>query len=638
MSVTGKVKFFNETKGFLSVASCNSGPAAPANGPAAAAFPGECWANTTTSLWQFFYTPDGTNWVKFGSLDIVALTWTPYFGGSPIAASSPVTYSVNAGLVTISCPTCLTAQNIPLGQKVGGLGISPGGLLYAGPLGSRSMPTPFGIGQVPLSNAKGAPSWSQWTMPSGVQAGSIFYATLNNVFSAIPLPSCANDGGHALVFVNNALVCEAFGTDTIIAGSGLSSSGTCSSVNISCTLALALIPTSNVLGNFSGGSAAPSAQSVPSCANDGSHALVNPSAGGFACETISNSASTNAGFLNALRNSSMTAWFHGSGTLTITTAGGWCAEGIYVKPTGASVTCQQTTTCPTGNPTYYCLKITSATSVTAIQVRFVVESFTAAKLAGLQTTFQFLALNNCGASVTPTIQALYPTAQDNYTATGTDLSSANMQAIANGASQTEAYSWQASANVDNGNSIDIGLGACGASASDSFTIGGGFDWRATTGATTGTIASPPTPEIQDPASDTNWSRRFYETSYDNGTAFGTATNTGMVDIGAEGVAAVGMGVPFKIPKRASPTMTYFDGAGTSNKSSSYTAGAWNNGTQTVTAVSASTTNSVVTLGATTTAHQWVHFAADATLTGAWLLGHDLDPANDNAPAFLAEVA
>lgn len=155
------------------------------------------------------------------------------------------------------------------------------------------------------------------------------------------------------------------------------------------------------------------------------------------------------GFRNALRNSSLTAWFHGVGSLTIATSGGWCAEGIYVKPTGASVTCQQTTTCPTGNPTFWCVKITSAASVTAIQVRFVVESLTAAKFAGLQTTFQFLALNNCGASVTPTIQALYPTAQDDYTTTGTDLASANMLAIANSASQVEAYSWSTSANIDN---------------------------------------------------------------------------------------------------------------------------------------------------------------------------------------------
>lgn len=49
------------------------------------------------------------------------------------------------------------------------------------------------------------------------------------------------------------------------------------------------ISTSNVLGNFSGGNAIPSAQSVPSCANDGAHALTNNSGSGFNCTSLSSS-------------------------------------------------------------------------------------------------------------------------------------------------------------------------------------------------------------------------------------------------------------------------------------------------------------------------------------------------------------
>lgn len=51
--------------------------------------------------------------------------------------------------------------------------------------------------------------------------------------------------------------------------------------------AMPSINNSTVLGNFSGGSAVPSANSVPSCANDGLRALTNPSSGGFACTTLS---------------------------------------------------------------------------------------------------------------------------------------------------------------------------------------------------------------------------------------------------------------------------------------------------------------------------------------------------------------
>jgi hypothetical protein len=49
---------------------------------------------------------------------------------------------------------------------------------------------------------------------------------------------------------------------------------------------LPTIATSTVLGNFSGGNAVPSAASVPTCANDGSHALTNDSGSGFNCEVI----------------------------------------------------------------------------------------------------------------------------------------------------------------------------------------------------------------------------------------------------------------------------------------------------------------------------------------------------------------
>lgn len=46
---------------------------------------------------------------------------------------------------------------------------------------------------------------------------------------------------------------------------------------------LATIGTSTVLGNFSGSTTTPSAQSVPSCINDGAHALTNNSGSGFNC-------------------------------------------------------------------------------------------------------------------------------------------------------------------------------------------------------------------------------------------------------------------------------------------------------------------------------------------------------------------
>jgi hypothetical protein len=62
----------------LSVGSCNGGNTAPANGTGNAAFPGECWINTTSNPWVFSYTADGTHWTEFGSLNTSTFVWTPY--------------------------------------------------------------------------------------------------------------------------------------------------------------------------------------------------------------------------------------------------------------------------------------------------------------------------------------------------------------------------------------------------------------------------------------------------------------------------------------------------------------------------------------------------------------------------------
>lgn len=79
-------------------------------------------------------------------------------------------------------------------------------------------------------------------------------------------------------------------------------SGDCTALNtgvVTCTktngvafgnlATLGTITSSNVLGNFSGGAAIATAQTVPSCANDGGHALTNNAGGGFNCTVVSGS-------------------------------------------------------------------------------------------------------------------------------------------------------------------------------------------------------------------------------------------------------------------------------------------------------------------------------------------------------------
>src|SRR5262249_16819533 len=77
------------------IGSCNSGNSVPANGTGAAAFPGECWINTTSNPWVFSYTADGTHWSQFGSLNTSTFVWTPYSNG--FSASLPGVLSTTGG-------------------------------------------------------------------------------------------------------------------------------------------------------------------------------------------------------------------------------------------------------------------------------------------------------------------------------------------------------------------------------------------------------------------------------------------------------------------------------------------------------------------------------------------------------------
>ena len=121
--------------------------------------------------------------------------------------------------------------------------------------------------------------------------------------SAVPstqlIPSCANDGSHALVYVGHTLTCATItvggsGTVTSFSAGTLSplftTSVATSTTTPALSFALSNFGADNIFGNFTGGSATPSTQAIPSCANDGSHALSYPSHT-LTCSTITTSAS-----------------------------------------------------------------------------------------------------------------------------------------------------------------------------------------------------------------------------------------------------------------------------------------------------------------------------------------------------------
>jgi hypothetical protein len=185
-----------------------------------------------------------------------------------------------------------------------------------------------------------------------------------------------------------------------------------------------------------------------------------------------------------------------------------------------------------------------------------------------------------------------------------------LQSIANGTLGTVAYTFTPNGGEVKGCQVQLLFGGALNAASGYVDISLA-DIRVTPGVSTGLNSNPPPPEQRPISMELQSCMEYFETSYDLGTAPGSATNAGMVDIGST-VAGDGTGIPFKVRKRAtSPTMTYYDGAGNSNVTSSYSGG-WSNNQKAVTALSASTTNAMVTV-AVSSNRQALHFTASSEL-------------------------
>ncbi|MBV9551981.1 MAG: hypothetical protein JO032_04210, partial [Alphaproteobacteria bacterium] len=321
-----------------------------------------------------------------------------------------------------------------------------------------------------------------------------------------------------------------------------------------------------------------------------------------------------AGFVNKLRGNSLSQWYGGT-SMTIATSGGWASEGVYVVPAGASVTASQAVSPQSGAP-YFALKILGAASNTDVKLRFPIESYSAAVLAGQTVTFQITYQNKSGGSLTPTLTTKYAGAQDNWTSPTTDLSAGSMQSCANNAVCTAAYTLAVAAGANNGYTPTVDFGAL---TSGNYIEIVSFDMRVTAGVATGPNAAPPTPEYLLPSDDAAWCRRFYQTTYDNGTAPGTATHSGLVggfnyDRGVTTFVGVSLGFP--IPLRASPTVSFWDGAGNSGRESVYVVGSGFTDNVAAAPSAAATSTQGMVLGQNTTDSFLIHYAADARIAGA----------------------
>ena len=270
--------------------------------------------------------------------------------------------------------------------------------------------------------------------------------------------------------------------------------------------------------------------------------------------------------MNKFRNGTMDIWQRGTSSMTVTTSGAYTADGWIVVPTGASCTAQQTTSnIRTGALSTYSLLMTGASSVTDILVKQRIESFIAQQLEGQQVTVQAQVYNNTGASITPTITVKHANAADNWSASTTDVSAVSLQACANGAWTQVAYTFAASSSSGNGLEITFDFGNNFSTTGKSVQITE-LDIRPTPGVATGLNSSPPVPEMRPIQVELALCQRYFEASYDIGTAPGTVTTNGAAFLRPPSTS-VDIGVSYKVPKRiASGTVTvYSPNSGTSGK-------------------------------------------------------------------------
>lgn len=326
------------------------------------------------------------------------------------------------------------------------------------------------------------------------------------------------------------------------------------------------------------------------------------------------------GMINKFRNGTFPVAQRGtSGSVALNTAA-TTLDGWYVSALGAACSWSQQYN---QNLAGYALRLACATGLTTSNIFQRIESNIAAQLltptkGARAITIQFTIYNNSGASITPVLSVQCASAQDNFTGTISDLGNTNLQTIPNGMAATVCYTYTTSvpASVGLGYQVILSFGGSLNAASGYIDIGFA-DIRATPGLSTGLNSNPPPIELRPNWIESHFCRRYYQTSYDNGVAPGTATHNGMVSSGINNNTAAGIVfVPFPVAMRAAPALSYWDGVGNASKASAdqSTIGTYtDNLAVTTMAPSAATTRGFMCGAQSTNTTYLYHYAASAEL-------------------------
>jgi hypothetical protein len=268
------------------------------------------------------------------------------------------------------------------------------------------------------------------------------------------------------------------------------------------------------------------------------------------------------GMVNKFRNGTMDVWQRGTSG-TVTTSGGYTADGWLVLPTGASATWAQT-----GGRlvTKNSLQVTGATSVTDLIIKQRIESLIAATFCSQTVTVQAQVYNGSGGSITPKLTVNRPSAQDNYGTTTADVNAVSLQSCPASAWTLVSYTFSANAASYNGLEILFDFGNNFGANTKTVQLTE-LDIRATPGAATGLNSNPPPPELRPIATELLFCQRYFETSYLN-VAPGTAStaNYALIVLSSNSIAngAFWGMVRYQVPKRSAPTVSIWSFNGNAN--------------------------------------------------------------------------
>ena len=254
---------------------------------------------------------------------------------------------------------------------------------------------------------------------------------------------------------------------------------------------------------------------------------------------------------------------------TLTTSVAYTVDRFYAGTNGANATGQQVAG---SGADQYAYKLTGAASVTALIFGQRIEATNIYDLAGQVATFSVNLANTALTTVSWT--AYYANSVDNW---GAKTSFASGTFSVNSTKTRYTAQMTLPANAVNGVDIELTVGA---QVSGTWTISD-FQLEG------GVIATPF--ERRPVSYELAQCQRYYETSYNAGTAPGSSFPVSIASQQGSGASGLNMfnNVCFKTTKRATPSVITYDASGASNKISYYN-GSWQNG-GTATALTAYTT-------------------------------------------------